>query len=68
MKTKQSSKMKRMTAKQVLEALRIHHKPRESWRHVEWAFFDEQRIGTGYMKDSMQRLDAWAIHYYPSMR
>lgn len=32
-----------------------------------WAFFPELRVGTGYGKKSEQRIDAWAIHYYPSM-
>ena len=33
-----------------------------------WAYFEELRIGTGMSKDSLQRLDAWCINYYPSHR
>lgn len=44
----------------ILDALRALH-PAE-----QWAFFRELRIGTGYGKDSDQRLDAWAIHFFPS--
>jgi len=44
----------------VLLALQLLHPP------DQWAFFDELRIGTGYGKDNEQRLDAWAVHYFPS--
>jgi len=47
---------------QVLKALSDMHSPKE------WAFFEELRIGGGYGKDSEPRIDAWAIHYYPSKR
>ena len=45
---------------QVMHALSLSHDPKE------WGFFEELRIGTGYGKDKEQRLDAWAIHYFPS--
>jgi len=51
-----------MKTEEVLEVLKNMHDPRK------WAFFEELRIGTGYGKDSEQRFDAWAIHYYPSKR
>ncbi len=51
-----------MIAKQIISALEQLHDPHE------WGFFEELRIGTGYGKDSEQRLDAWAIHYFPSKR
>jgi len=51
-----------LNTQQVLEALSIMHTP------DKWAFFDELRIGTGYGKDNEQRLDAWAIHYFPSKK
>lgn len=51
-----------MDAKQVLSRLSVSHDP------SMWAFFEEVRIGTGFTKDSEQRLDAWAICYLPSKR
>lgn len=45
-----------------MRALSIKHEP------TKWAYFEELRIGTGFGKDSEQRLDAWAIHYHPSKR
>jgi hypothetical protein len=51
-----------MQAAEIIKALEAIHDP------SQWGFFDELRIGTGYTKDSEQRLDAWAIHYYPSKR
>jgi len=33
-----------------------------------WAFFVEQRVGTGYGKDSQQSFDAWAINYSKGKR
>lgn len=32
----------------------------------EWAVFEELRIGGGTKKEDSQRLDLWAINYYPS--
>lgn len=53
-----------MKSGEVLEALREYHKPRGApWN---WAFFDEQRIGTGWGQEAQQSMDAWAIHYWPS--
>ena len=47
---------------EVMHRLKMSHDPQK------WAFFEELRIGTGFGKDSEQRLDAWAIHYHPSKR
>ena len=56
-------KMKdKMDTETLLRHLSNFHDPKE------WAFFEELRIGTGFGKDSEQRLDAWAIHYHPSKR
>jgi hypothetical protein len=51
-----------LDAHTIVGVLQKKHDPRQ------WAFFDELRIGTGYGKDSEQRMDAWAIHYFPSKR
>jgi len=51
-----------MKTAEVLKSLMEFHPPNK------WAFFDELRVGCGYGKDSEQRFDAWAIHYYPSKR
>lgn len=49
-----------LKTQEVLDALSAMHTP------DKWAFFEELRIGTGYGKDNEQRMDAWAIHYFPS--
>jgi len=54
--------MEKIDAKQIIELLDAYHDAKE------WAFFEELRIGTGFGKDSEQRLDAWAIHYHPSKK
>lgn len=51
-----------MKTPQVIKHLRAMHNPKE------WAFFEELRIGGGFSKDSMQRFDAWAIHFQPNKR
>lgn len=51
-----------LDTKTVMKTLANMHDP------AKWAFFEELRIGTGFGKDSEQRLDAWAVHYYPSKR
>lgn len=51
-----------MKTEEVMTALKNMHNPEK------WAFFEELRIGTGYGKDSEQRLDGWAIHYWPSKK
>lgn len=51
-----------LNTEQVMEVLKNMHNPEE------WAFFEEMRIGTGFGKDAEQRLDGWAIHYYPSKK
>lgn len=52
-----------LTAKDIVKALRYLHPQRP---HGEWIFFEELRIGTGYGPDAEQRLDAWAMHTWPS--
>lgn len=49
-----------MTANEMLGILRQRHDP------MQWAFFPELRLGTGYGGKWEQRVDAWAICYYPS--
>lgn len=49
-----------MTATEVLAILQRRHDART------WAFFPELRLGTGYGSKWEQRIDAWAICYYPS--
>jgi hypothetical protein len=44
----------------LLMALDLIHPP------SEWAGFEELRIGGGFAKDSLQRIDYWAINYKPS--
>ena len=46
----------------VVKALARAHEP------DKWCFLDEIRIGGGYGKDSEQRIDGVAIHYYTSKR
>lgn len=58
----QKRKVVELNTEQVLHSLMKMHEP------TKWAFFDELRIGTGKGKDSEQRLDAYAINYYPSKR
>lgn len=53
-----------MTATEVIAVLRKHHQP--THREHQWAFFDEQKIGTGFGFEAQQSMDAWAIHYWPS--
>jgi len=48
------------TAGEIVEILRSRHTA------PEWVFFDELRYGTGFGKDSEQRIDAWAMHTWPS--
>jgi len=54
--------LNKLDTKAVMARLEAMHDP------TRWAFFDEMRIGTGYGKDSEQRMDGWAIHYFPSKR
>jgi hypothetical protein len=49
-----------LTSKQIVEALRERHPA------SEWFFFAELRLGTGFARDAEQRLDAWAMHAWPS--
>jgi hypothetical protein len=59
----------KLTADQVLKALNIKHK-----NYNEWAFFDELRVGTGYLSKRVdgvkvnpeQRFDAFVLNLYPS--
>lgn len=62
MSNDQAVLMPSVSASQILKALEEAHDPKQ------WAFFHELRIGTGYGKDSEQRLDSWSIHYFPSKR
>ena len=48
------------TATTILEALKGRHPA------SEWIFLPELRIGTGYGRNSEQRIDAWAMHTWPS--
>jgi hypothetical protein len=52
----------KLNSEEVLKSLSLMHPPEQ------WAFFEEIRVGTGFTKDSDQRLDAWAICYLPSKR
>lgn len=56
----ESGNCNKIEAKTIIEALRKRH-PKD-----QWAFFPELRIGTGAGKDAEQRLDVWAIAYWPS--
>lgn len=49
----------------VLDGLRRRHNA-EKQNGETWAFFEEMRIGTGYGKGLEQRIDAWAMHLWPS--
>jgi len=49
-----------MKADDILAALRLRH-PIEAW-----VFFAELRVGTGFGGRKEQRLDAWAMHCWPS--
>lgn len=51
------------TTNDIMSVLRSHHTPAD-----QWAYFEELRIGTGYGKGQEQRLDAWAMHLWPSHR
>lgn len=59
----------KLTAKEVIMALKKRHKDRN-----EWGFFEELRCGTGYSNYKIgnhvinpeQRFDAFAINLYPS--
>ena len=52
----------KIDTKKILEALSLMHSP------TDWAFFEELRVGTGFGKDNEQRMDAWAINYFPSKK
>jgi hypothetical protein len=60
--------VEKLTASDIIEALKKRHPPRE------WAFFPELRVGTGYQTKRLaklginpeQRLDAFALNLYPS--
>jgi len=52
----------KMDAEQVLKHLRVAHPP------DRWFFFEELRLGGGFGKDSVQRVDAFAINYLPSKK
>lgn len=54
--------MTKLDSGEVMFALQKKYDP------SKWAFFEELRIGTGFTKDSQQRLDAWCINYLPSKR
>lgn len=41
---------------------------RSKYPAPNWVFFDELRLGTGYGKNVEQRIDAWAMHTWPSKR
>lgn len=47
-----------ITSKVIIELLRA--------RHSGEVFVEELRGGSGYGKDSERRMDAWAMHHYPS--
>lgn len=49
-----------MTCREALDILE-----RERHSH-DWIFFRELRIGAGYTGDSQQRVDAFAVHCFPS--
>lgn len=46
---------------EVLDAIATRYHPPGSW-----LFLRELRLGTGHGKDSEQRVDAWAMHLWPS--
>lgn len=48
-----------MKTKDLLAAVAKYH-------DYSWIFVPELRVGTGYGKDVEQRIDAWAIHPWPS--
>ena len=50
-----------ISAKEIVELLRQKH------QHP-WCFFHELRLGTGYAKKAQKRVDAFAIHSYPSSK
>lgn len=52
------AKAPKISTDSVIYALSLAHPP------DKWAFFEELRIGTGFSKDSKQRIDAVAISYY----
>jgi hypothetical protein len=47
-------------ARFIVETLASYH------TGTEWAFFPEMRSGTGYGAGNEQRIDAWAMHLWPS--
>lgn len=51
------------TTAHILALLEARHQPAD-----QWAYFEELRTGTGYGKGAEQRLDAWAMHLWPSHR
>lgn len=53
-------KVEKTSSTILVELLRARHTP------PEWAFFAELRTGTGYGRDAIQHLDAFALDLYPS--
>jgi hypothetical protein len=51
-----------MSAKDVISILNARYEP------PNWVFFSELRFGTGYGRLAEQRLDAWAMHCWPSKK
>lgn len=52
---------RKWSAEQVLAVLkRVRHSD------AQWIFLEELRLGTGFSRNSDQRMDAWAMHTYPS--
>jgi len=51
-----------MDTKAVMAALIEMHDPKQ------WCIIEELKLGTGFATDSAQRLDLWAINYFPSHR
>lgn len=58
----------KVTSAQVTEALRRRHKPRFNGSAPSWVFLEEVRLGPGFAPGSLQQIDAWAIHTWPSAR
>jgi hypothetical protein len=52
----------RMEANEIIALLSARYPP------PKWVFFSELRFGTGYGKLAEQRLDAWAMHCWPSKK
>lgn len=53
-----------MKTSEVLAVLRSTYQGR--WNADKWAYFEELRVGTGYGRGVEQRIDAWAMHLWPS--